>query len=144
MTAIPKDIVITAIREAFEHRRCDRLDEVLADAIELRPPTYGKSWHGRPLVRELLRFASESFDTLRYTDVLCLEGALVLRFEADVGGKPLSGVDMVRLDNEGRIALFEIFSRPPKVALLLLERMTDRVRLSPDVATMMQAKAVSA
>ena len=81
------------------------LDAVMSETIELRPPTFGKSWRGRELVRELLRFAAESFDILRYSGTLRVGATWVLPFEADLGGKPLSGVDRVRLDDDGRIAV---------------------------------------
>ena len=66
---------------------------------------------------------------------------LILRFEAEVEGQTLSGVDWVRLNDQGLISVFEIFSRPPKVALLFLERMTARIKEHPDIAAMMRGPA---
>ena len=131
---------ITAICGLFAARQEEGIDAWLTDDIELRPPTYGKSWYGKPLVSRLLRFAAASFDSLRYTDCLGEGGLYMLRFEAMVGDRALSGIDLVRLDADGRIMLFEIFSRPPKVALDLLARMGAHIEASDEVRALMQSR----
>ena len=132
---------ITTVRALFAGRQAVDIAAVLAEDVELRPPTYGKSWHGRPLVSHLLGFAAASFDALEYTDMLEAGGLHMLRFQAQLGDLAMSGVDLVRLDAQGRIAVFEIFSRPPNAALLLLDRMTAHVRQSPEVLALMRREA---
>lgn len=128
---------VAAVKRAFETGDITAIAALCAEDIELRPPTYGKSWHGRDLVVPLLGFAAASFDSLVYTDEIADGATIVMRFEAKVGEDALSGVDLARLDAEGRIAIFEIFSRPPKVALAFLDRMTACVAAAPDIAAMM-------
>jgi hypothetical protein len=135
---------VAAIRRLFAEGSEGGIDTWLADDVELRPPTYGKSWHGKPLVSHLLRFAAASFDNLRYTDWVSRDDLHILRFEALVGGKALSGVDLVRLDDAGRITLFEIFSRPPKIALDLLVRMSEKIGESDAVRAIMEGQTPNA
>jgi hypothetical protein len=125
-----------AVRALFEHGRGDSLDDWLGDNI-LRPPTYGKFWYGRPLVRRLLRFAAGSMSDFRYTDEVSGDGLHISRFEAKVGEHRISGVDLTRIDKARRIVQFEIFARPPKAVLALRDAMGVLVKGDAEVAAMM-------
>jgi hypothetical protein len=128
---------IDAARALFEGTGVDALEPWLDDHVELRPPTYGKSWRGKALVGRLLVFAARSMTGFRYTDVVVKDALHVLRFEAMVGGEPISGVDLVRCDAAGKIIEFEIFARPPRAVLALRDAMTEHVRGDPEVARLM-------
>jgi hypothetical protein len=128
---------IAAFRALFEGSG-QEIEAVLSDQVELRPPTYGKSWIGRELVGRLLGFASASFGGLTYTQVWGNdEDGYVLRFEGMLDGKPLSGVDIVRVDADGRIAQIEISARPPAAMLALRDRMGAHVRADPVASKLM-------
>lgn len=131
------DAIEQAVRDLFQHGQESSLDPWLTEGVELRPPTYEKSWSAKPLVSQLLRYAAASMTGLRYTDVLSADGMYVLRFEAQVGTHSISGVDFIRTGEDGKIVLFEIFARPPKAALALLEAMGAHVRSNPGVARLM-------
>jgi hypothetical protein len=127
---------VQAFQTLFERLTGD-IDPWLGDAIELRPPTYGKSWTGKDLVGRLLGFAAKEFGGLVYTDSWCNGDRYALRFEGDIDDKRVSGVDIVCLDREGRIALVEIFARPPTAMLALRDRMGMHVQADPVVARLM-------
>ena len=130
---------VSAFRSLFEGSQTDLFDALCED-VELRPPTYAKSWIGRELVARLLQFASASFDGLTYTQVWGnADTGFVLRFEGISDGKPLSGVDIVRVDTSGRIVLIEIFARPPATMLALRDRMGAHVQGDSVVAELMRA-----
>lgn len=124
----------TALFEAGDGRDAMNL---LSEEAELRPPTYGKSWRGRPLVGRLLQFASLSLRRMRYTDSWQAEAYHVLRFEGEVADQKISGVDLVRLDPDGRISSIEIFARPPRAVMALRDQMARHLRQAPEVAAMM-------
>lgn len=124
----------TALFEAGDGRDVISL---LSEDVELRPPTYGKSWRGRPLVGRLLQFASLSLRRMRYTDSWEAESHHVLRFEGEVADQKISGVDLVRLDPDGRISSIEIFARPPRAVIALRDQMATHLRQAPEVAAMM-------
>lgn len=109
----------------------------LCDDVELRPPTYGKAWTGKELVRRLLAFAAQEFGGIVYTDVWCNGDRYALRFEGELDGKRFSGVDIVCLDRNGLIMLVEIFARPPAAMLALRDRMGLHVRADPVAARLM-------
>jgi len=127
---------VSAFQALFERLAPD-LDSWLRDDVELRPPTYGKSWVGKELVRRLLGYASQEFGGLVYTDSWCNGDRYALRFEGEIDGRRLSGVDIVCLDREGRIAVIEIFARPPAAMLALRDRMGSHIQSDPVAARLM-------
>jgi len=127
---------VAAFQALFERPPGD-IDIWLRDDVELRPPTYGKTWAGKVLVSRLLSYASEEFGGLFYTDGWCNGDRFALRFEGEIDGRRFSGVDIVCLDREGKIALIEIFARPPAAMLKLRERMGAHIQSDPVAARLM-------
>jgi len=118
---------VVAFRQLFSGAIAD-ISTYLADNVELRPPTYGKSWLGKPLVQRLVAFAAEEFGGLKY-DKCWQDGiSYVLRFEGHLDGKSLSGMDIVELDASGKIVLIEIFARPPGQMIKFRDRMGNRIQ----------------
>lgn len=128
-----EDRAIVAIRTLFEGDRAQSIDEFLHDEIILRPPTYGKSWTGKPLVKQLLIFASTALEQMHYTHHWQGDGKYVLRFDGQVDGEPISGVDILTFDQDGLVIEVEIFARPPRAVLKLRDAMGTLVR--GDLAT---------
>lgn len=131
---------IAAFQSFFERASLE-IAPWLSDDVELRPPTYGKAWAGKSLVCRLLEFASAEFDGLVYTDGWCNGERYALRFEGGVGDKRIAGVDIVHLDRTNRIALIEIFARPPGAVLALRDRMGTHVAKDPMTARLMGLSA---
>ena len=128
---------VDAVRQLFAEGSAGPIDAFLDENIELRPPTYNKSWNGRPLVGRLLRFAAKSLSDFSYTDHLSCGELHVMRFEARIGEYPISGVDIFRTNTAGKIVQFEIFARPPKAVLALRDAMAAHVKNDAEVASMM-------
>ncbi|AEG47874.1 hypothetical protein Sphch_0174 [Sphingobium chlorophenolicum L-1] len=118
---------VAAFKSLFSGAKTD-ISDFLAENVELRPPTYGKSWFGKPLVGRLVTFAADEFGGLNYNRIWRDGHSYVLRFEGAIDGKALSGVDIVELDTEGRIGLIEIFARPPGQMLQFRDRMGLRIK----------------
>ena len=109
---------------------------LLRDDVRLKPPTYWKTWQGVEPVRRLLGFAANNIDQLIYTHIYWDGPHAAFQFTATVGGCELSGVDLVTLDEAGRIAEIEIVARPPKAVAFLGERMSASLRQDPFFAAM--------
>lgn len=112
-----------AIKALFEDREPAAAVALLRDDVRLKPPTYWKTWEGVEPVRRLLGFAANNIDTLTYTHVYWDGSHAAFQFIGAVGGYDITGVDLVVLDEAGRIAEIEIVARPPKAVALLGERM---------------------
>ena len=112
-----------AFRQAVENRDLDAAVDLLADDVVFRSPAVFKPYEGREAVETILRTVFGVFEDFRYTDELAGDGADALIFEARVGERSLQGMDLIRLDDEGRIAEFTVMVRPASGLIALAERM---------------------
>ena len=82
------------------------------DAV-FRSPVAFTPYHGADLVAAFLQQAVQAFSDFRYHRTFVSgDHDVVLEFSAKVGDKSLKGIDMIRFDDEGRIADFEVMVRP--------------------------------
>jgi len=133
-----------AIKALFENREAAAAVALLRDDVRLKPPTYLKTWEGIEPVRRLLGFAANNIDKLTYTRIYWDGPHAAFQFIATVGGYELSGVDLVTLDDAGRIAEIEIVARPPRAVALLGERMGASLQQDPFFAAAAPQAAASA
>lgn len=128
--------VEAAIKALFESREPAAAVALLRDDVRLKPPTYWKTWEGIEPVRRLLGFAANNIDKLIYTHIYWNGSHAAFQFIGTVGSYELSGVDLVTLDEAGRIVEIEIVARPPKAVALLGERMGASLQRDPFFASM--------
>lgn len=129
-----REEAIEAFEAAFAHREFAALDSALTPDVVLKPPTYWKDWVGAPRVARLVRHAAASIDRLVYVRRF-VEGAhAALQFEAGIGPYAFTGMDILTLAPDGRIAAIEIVARPPKAIALLSERMGAAIAGDPAFA----------
>jgi len=78
-----------------------------------RSPVAHTPYHGAELVSAFLQQAVQTFSDFRYHRTFTSgERDVVLEFSAKVGDKELTGIDMIRFDETGRIVDFEVMVRP--------------------------------
>src|ERR687884_582532 len=100
-------------RAAVEARDIDAALATLADDVVFHSPAVFHPYAGRETVGALLRLVFETFEDFRYTDDLeNADGTHALIFRARVGDKQLEGLDLLRHDEDGRIADFTVMIRP--------------------------------
>jgi hypothetical protein len=92
------------------------LGEVAAlctDDIVFRSPVAFTPYQGAELVAAFLQQAMQAFDDFRYHRTFSDdERSIVLEFSAKVAGKELKGIDLIRFDEQGLMAEFEVMVRP--------------------------------
>ena len=100
------------------HRMVDAVDlsEVASlcapDAV-FRSPVAHSPYQGADLVAAILQQAVQTFSDFQYhRTFISGDSNVVLEFSAKVGDKALKGIDMIRFDDAGRIAEFEVMVRP--------------------------------
>jgi hypothetical protein len=82
------------------------------DAV-FRSPVAHTPYRGAELVAAFLQQAAGAFSDFRYHRIFTGgERDAVLEFSAKVGGKDLTGIDMIHFDEAGRIVDFEVMVRP--------------------------------
>jgi hypothetical protein len=102
-----------AFRAAVEAGDHAAMVDALADDVRLHSPVAFRPFEGREAVSELFAALLETFEDFRYTDELGGEdGVHGLVFRARVGDKELEGLDLVRLDGDGKIYDFTVMVRP--------------------------------
>lgn len=90
------------------------LPELLDPKAVFRSPMAHTPYPGAPVVAMILNTVVDVFENFEYHRELATEDGLnvVLEFSAQVGGKELKGIDMIRFNEEGKIVEFEVMVRP--------------------------------
>lgn len=81
------------------------------------------------MVALILNTVAQVFTDFTYLRELATDDGLnvVLEFSAQVKGKQLKGIDMIRFDAEGKIVEFEVMIRPLNALQALAEEMAQRL-----------------
>lgn len=114
-------------RAAVEARDHDAMVDTLADDVVFNSPVAFKPFEGREAVGQVLAAVMETFDDFRYTDELEAGDVHALVFRARVGDKELEGLDLLRLDADGKVSDFTVMVRPASGLMALGERMGPKV-----------------
>ena len=117
-----------AFRAAVEAADHAAMVDALADDVRLHSPVAFRPFEGRAAVSQLFAALLETFEDFRYTDELQGEdGVHALIFRARVGDKQVEGLDLVRLDDEGKIYDFTVMVRPASGLMALAEAIGPKV-----------------
>ena len=108
-------------RKAVEAKDLDAMREALADDVVFHSPITFKPYEGRESVSMLLGVVFRTFEDFRYTDELDRDDVKALVFKARVGDKEVEGLDLLRIDGDGKIADFTVMVRPLSGAMALAE-----------------------
>ncbi|QJI40736.1 nuclear transport factor 2 family protein [Pseudomonas sp. ADAK2] len=90
------------------------LPELLDPKAVFRSPMAHTPYPGAAVVAMILNTVVNVFEHFEYHRELATADGLnvVLEFSAQVGGKELKGIDMIRFNEEGKIVEFEVMVRP--------------------------------
>ena len=67
------------------------------------------------------------FEDFRYTDQIEDGDTAILLFKAEVAGRELDGIDVLRFDEDGRVRELMVMVRPMSGMLALAEAMRERL-----------------
>jgi hypothetical protein len=99
----------------------------LAPDVTFNSPVAFRPFQGSDAVGQVLAAVSETFEDFRYTDQLEGETAHALVFKARVDDKEIEGVDLLRLDPEGRVRELTVLVRPMSAMVALAQAMGPKV-----------------
>jgi hypothetical protein len=117
-----------AFRAAVESWDIDAARELLAPDIVFHSPVTFHPFVGRETVGDLLAIVAKTFENFRYIDELAGEGTHELVFRAEVGGRELEGIDLLRIGEDGLIADFTVMIRPLSGLVPFAQRMGEQVQ----------------
>ena len=107
------------------------LSELLADDVVLRSPVAFKPYEGKQVVFFILNNVIQVFENFTYHREFFTEDeqSVVLEFSAVVSEKQLKGIDMIRFNEQGQIAEFEVMIRSLSGLQALAAQMGERIKL---------------
>ncbi len=119
----------------LERNAMEELGPLLSDSIVFRSPVAHTPYPGKDAIKLVLKTVNTVFQDFHYHRSFVSEdgASLVLEFSATVNGKALKGIDMLRFDDEGRIAEFEVMVRPLSGLQALASEMGKRMAPFADV-----------
>lgn len=100
--------------DILQRNAMEELDPLLSDDIVFRSPVAHTPYPGREAIKLVLKNVNQVFQNFTYHRSLVTDdgSSLVLEFSAEVNGRQLKGIDMLRFDGQGRIVEFEVMVRP--------------------------------
>ncbi len=115
-------------RAAFQGKDVDALSDVLCEDVVFHSPVLFKPFVGRDTAKHVLSVVADVLTDFRYTEELRGESSVALRFHARAGERELEGIDLLDLDEEGRIATLTVFMRPMTGLSAFSQMMTERLQ----------------
>jgi SnoaL-like domain len=118
------------LRMAVEAKDIDALLETFAPHVVLHSPLISEPFEGLEDVGFLFRLLADEYlftDDFRYTAELAEGDTLVLAFKGTLKGVEVEGVDLFRLDPDGKINDITVFLRPLPGTAAVAKFLTPRV-----------------
>lgn len=119
-----------AFRAAVEAEDFSEFESLFAEDASFNSPVVFRPYEGRDAIRVILDAVAQVFEDFRYIDQVEDGGAAFLMFEARVGDRQLQGVDILRFDDDDRIAELTVMVRPMSGMNALAERMGQLLEVS--------------
>lgn len=98
--------------EFVETRNAEILDEILDENVKFHSPFVWKPKDGKLMTAKILMTVTTVFENFKYVREIIGERDCVLEFEANVGELTLRGVDLIKVNEDGKMIDFEVMIRP--------------------------------
>ena len=120
---------LAAWHRVVETRDPALLDDLLADACVFRSPALHRPQEGKQLTTAYLAAAMVVLGpTLTYHHEWHDGSSAVLEFTAELDGRTVHGVDMLRWDADDRLVEFTVMVRPFSALTTLMEKMATQLQ----------------
>lgn len=116
---------------AVQERSLEKVEELLAPDMRLISPVAFKAYSDRNYILEVLKNVVSLIEGFHYTRSTVLnDGGVLLVFEGEIDGKTIEGIDLIDLDDQGRITTLKVMLRPFRVYSLFAFKMAERLGIS--------------
>lgn len=116
-------------------RDLDGLRAVIADEATMGAPPYWSKLEGVDTVHHLLGLIVHTIEDFTYHREWIDGSELALEFTGHVEGLELQGIDLISLDEDGRLRNLDVMIRPVNAVSALIER------IAPKMARYLAARA---
>ena len=103
------------------------LNEILANNVQFHSPFVWKPKDGKAITTIILTTVTQVFKEFRYVRQILDGNNWALEFEAKIGELTLRGVDLIQLNDDGKIIDFEVMVRPANALQALGMEMSKRL-----------------
>ena len=100
---------------------------VLAEDVTMGPPPYWQKFEGVEIVQHLLGLVIETIEDFSYHREWVNGAEIALEFTGHVGDIDLQGIDLISLDDDGRVCNLDVMVRPLNALVALKERIMPRM-----------------
>ena len=114
---------VGSFRSGIEAADQDAIRASLTDDVVLHSPATRRPFEGCDLVSGLLTAARGLLEDFRYVEVIEGDARAALLFEAKVGGADTRGLDLIHLDDSGKVKRVEVMLRPINATTQFVEGM---------------------
>jgi hypothetical protein len=114
-------------RTAMEAEDPDGIAATLAEDAVLHSPVFFRGVEGRESIVQALQLVAQVLDDAEFVNEIRDQSTVLLRFKARVGEFDLEGVDLLTLDEDGKVVDLTVFMRPYSAAAAFREGMLERV-----------------
>lgn len=111
------------------------LADFLNEEVQLYSPIYWRPREGRQTVAHILSTVIELLEEFRYEREWVDGHRWALEFSARIGDLAVKGVDLIELDESGRIATIEVLMRPASALQAFAVEMNRRLTDAPDATS---------
>lgn len=118
---------VSAFRQAVEAKDVDAMRAALREDVVFRSPAVHRPYTGIDTVMVVLGFVVQVFEDFRYVGALRDGDQELLRFAARVGDREVDGIDLLRLDADGRVAELTVMIRPLSALVAVKDAMGARL-----------------
>ncbi|CAN5552576.1 nuclear transport factor 2 family protein [soil metagenome] len=113
----------------IEKPKAEILQEILAEDVQFHSPFIWKPKDGKAITTQILLTVSKVFQNFRYVREITQENQFCLEFEANIGELTLRGVDLIQMNDDGKINDFEVMIRPANALQMLGMEMGKRLQI---------------
>ncbi|SDJ09503.1 SnoaL-like domain-containing protein [Frankineae bacterium MT45] len=116
-------------RTAVETHDLAAIEATLSPDVVFRSPAVHKPYQGRDVTMLLLSNVIEVLEGFTYVGQITENQDEMLRFSARVGDRSVDGIDLLRYDDEGRVAELTVFIRPYSALTAVRDAMAARLAM---------------
>ena len=114
--------------EGVDERSFEKINDLLADGIELISPVAFTPITDRKYILKVLENVVTTIEGFHYTRSTALaDGGVLLIFQGKVDGLTIEGIDLFDLDDEGRAIRLKVMLRPYKAYTTFAFKMAERM-----------------
>lgn len=110
-------------RAAVDADDHDKISALLADEMTFYSPVIFTPSSDRAYIDAILQFVAESISDFTYVEEYKQENGAALVFAGKVGELKVEGIDLFKLDDEGRVIELKVMLRPLNTVMLLAQNM---------------------